>query len=260
MEIIQSIILGAVQGITEFLPISSSGHLLIFPRVFGWQEQGIEFDAAVHLATLLAVFFYFWKDLKNIVVKKSSRRLGWIIVAGSIPAFVFGFILKFVPEESYRSNTIVIISLIGWGIVMYLVDSFYRNHKNTTGVTAVSVKQGIYTGLAQAIALIPGTSRSGITITAGLAQGLDRPTAARFSFLLGIPTIAAAGGLAFIELLTNDGGWSNILNAGIGLVSAFITGYFSIKFMLGFLEKHGLWPFALYRVLLGAVLIYLFIL
>mgnify|MGYP001354199332 CR=1 FL=1 len=260
MEIIQSIILGAVQGITEFLPISSSGHLLIFPQVLGWKEQGIEFDAAVHLATLAAVFFYFWKDLKKIAVEKTSRRLGWIILAGSVPAFVIGFLIKNAPEDPFRSNLVAIISLIGWGMVMYLVDAFYKNPKTTAAVSAVSMKQGIYIGLAQAFALIPGTSRSGITMTAGLAEGLDRSTAARFSFLLGIPTIAAAGGLAVLDLLTAGAGWTNILNAGIGLITAFITGYFSIKFMLGFLQKHGLWPFALYRVLLGAVLIYLLVL
>jgi len=266
MSLLQAIILGIVQGLTEFLPISSSGHLLLIPNIFDWPEQSVEFDAVMHLATLVAVLVFFRSELnkifKSIITKspanKEFRRLGWIILVATIPALIFGLIIKLLPENPFRTTTMVILSLFAWAIVMFVIDMILRIPKNIKAVEKINWKQGIYIGLAQAIALIPGTSRSGITMITGLAQGIDRPTAARFSFLLGIPAIAAAGSISLIDILTNTHADFNYLALLCGFIAAFISGFFAIKFLIKFLEKHGLGVFVLYRILLGLILIMLF--
>ncbi len=267
MDIVQATILGLIQGVTEFLPISSSGHLVLVPKIFGWaEEQPLEFDAVLHLATLIAVLFYFRSDiiilLKSMFYKKPKnkyyKRLGWVIVVATIPAIIIGFILKCAPENPLRNIHIITINLIGWAIVMFLIDSAMKIKKNIKSVEKVGWRQGIYVGLAQAFALMPGTSRSGISITAGLAEGLNRSTAARFAFLLGIPAITAAGTVSLIDILTNPS-----LNVGLvplifGFITAMISGYFAIHFLIKFLEKYSLNIFVLYRLVFGLILIILF--
>lgn len=266
MSIIQATILGLIQGITEFLPISSSGHLVLFPKFFNWaEEQPLEFDAVLHLATLIAVIFYFREDIVNILKSlfakkpknKNYKRLGWIIIVATLPALIIGFILKYAPENPLRNIHIVTINLIGWAIVMFLIDSLMKIKKNIKAVEKIGWRQGIYIGLAQAFALMPGTSRSGITITAGLAEGMNRSTAARFAFLLGIPAITAAGTVSLFDVLTNPALNIAILPLLAGFVTAMISGYLAIHFLIKFLEKYSLNVFVLYRLILGLILIIL---
>jgi undecaprenyl-diphosphatase len=267
MTIIQSIILGIIQGITEFLPISSSGHLVLVPKVFGWaQEQPLEFDAILHLATLVAVLIFFRKDILNILKNafvrnpqsKEFKRLGWIIVAGTIPAVIFGLLIQMIYENPFRNINIVIINLIGWAIVMFIVDTVMKINKNIKSVEKIGWRQGIYVGLAQAFALIPGTSRSGITMTIGLVEGMNRATAARFAFLLGIPAIMAAGAASIYEIISNPAISIGSFELTLGFFSALISGYLAIHFLIKFLQKYSLSVFVLYRLVLGLILIWIF--
>ena len=200
MTIAQAVILGAVQGLTEFLPVSSSGHLILVPSILGWDIQDITFDAVLHLATLAAIFVGLWPEIHKIVhglkTPKTDPwgRLGWMIVAATLPAIV-GFFFEDFIETALRQTWIVAVSLAFWGVLLILADRLMKKggeaHVERTGL-----KRAMIVGCFQALALIPGTSRSGVTITAGLFAGLSRETATRFSFLLGIPAIAAGGALA----------------------------------------------------------------
>ncbi|MBU0649179.1 undecaprenyl-diphosphatase UppP [Patescibacteria group bacterium] len=266
MDLTQAIVLGIVQGLTEFLPISSSGHLLFSPKFFHWPEQSLEFDAVMHLATLIAVLFFFRKEvfkIKRAMIFKNPatqnfRRLGWIILIGTIPALALGAALATLPVNYFRSTEVAIIGLIGWAVVMFLADRALKIKQSVKQVQNIGWKQGIVIGLAQAIALIPGTSRSGITITVGLLQGTDRPTAARFSFLLGIPAILAAGLFSLVQISNNDFRDVDALGLLLGFAAALASGYLSIKFLIKFLEKYNLDIFVLYRIILGVILIGLF--
>ena len=263
MDFIQAIILGLVQGLTEFLPISSSGHLVLIPELLNWPVQPLEFDAVIHLATLIAVLIYFRNELgkifKAMTAKQSVdinyKKLGYIILIATIPAIILGGLMKLLPVNYFRQDKVIIITLIGWAIVMFIVDRFLKNIKKTHAVQSIGWRQGIIIGVFQALALIPGTSRSGVCITAGLIEGLDRPTAARFSFLLGIPAIALAGGISFMEILGNSFSDINLLALSLAFLCALASGYLAIKFLIKFLEKFGLDIFVIYRIILGITLI-----
>jgi undecaprenyl-diphosphatase len=268
MDIIQAIFLAIVQGITEFLPISSSGHLILLPDLFGWADQGLAFDVAVHIGTLLAVVFYFRHDIWHLFLawsrsidgslpdsQKGDANLAWGILLGSIPVGIVGLVARDFIEFGFRSTLVIATTTIGFGILLWLAD--IRGKRNRT-LDNLNWKDVLFIGCAQAVALIPGTSRSGITMTAALMSGLDRQAAARFSFLLSIPVISLAGGLLFLELLNQPSqvNWAAIMT---GTMVSAISAYLCIRFFLKLLDRIGMAPFAIYRILLGILLLVLYV-
>lgn len=264
MTITQAIVLGAVQGVTEFLPISSSGFLILISEAFGWNVQSLGFDAFLHVATLIAVVVALWPDIRLLLRSffvdtntKDSRQWQkialWIVLA-TIPVVVVGFILQNIFQIEFRSIEIVAWSFIVWGAVLYLSDRFAKQQDKE--LKKITLRQSLFVGCAQAIALIPGTSRSGITVTAGLLMGQSRELAARFSFLLAIPTIAAA---AFLKLEQVAKGTETIelLPLSIGFFVALVTAFLTIKFFLQFLQKYTLAEFAIFRVIVGVAILLL---
>jgi undecaprenyl-diphosphatase len=253
MTVVQAIILGLVQGITEFLPISSSGFLILIPEFFGWEVQSLAFDAFLHLATLSAVVCALWPDVRQLKPSSTTKLFGWIVLA-TIPVLFIGFLTQQVFGIEFRSVRVVGWSFVVWGVVLYLVDRFAR-HRDVS-IENVGIKRSVLIGLAQIIALIPGTSRSGITITAGLASGLTREVATKFSFLLGIPTIAAAGLLKVFQVLqgADSVAWIPMM---IGFLTAFFTAFLTIKFLLAFIQKHSFSELAIFRVILGVFILLL---
>lgn len=260
MELWQIIVLAVIQGVTEFLPISSSAHLILPSQVLGWADQGLAFDVAVHVGTLGAVIWYFRQTVVKLtsawVVDTSQRRVGpdsglaWAVIAATIPAGVAGLLLNDVIETTLRSGLVIAASTVGFGLVLWWSDAVGRRNRS---LDSLAMKDALIIGAAQALALIPGTSRSGITITAALFLGLSREAAARFSFLLSIPLILAAGLLKTLELVeqgvTTD--WGAI---ALGTVLSFISALVCIHLFLTFLERLGLMPFVIYRLILGALL------
>ena len=257
MSIFQPIVLGLVQGLTEFLPISSSGHLILIPKLFGWAEQGLAFDATIHLATLAAVIVALWGDVKNlglgIFKKNESGKLAWRIIAASIPVLFLGWFLNDWIENYFRSPVVVVVSLVFWGLILWLTDT--RVKKNAENcIEKVGLRQTFLISLSQVIAFIPGTSRSGITISAGLFSGLSREAAARFSFLLSVPAIAAAGVYSFWKILGSGeaSDWSALV---IAFVAAFISGFLAIRFLLKIMKVSSYKWFVFYRLALAAIIL-----
>ena len=266
MDIVQIITLAIIQGLTEFLPVSSSGHLILTHHILGWPDQGQAFDVAVHFGTAIAVIGYFRKDLGNIIhgwlsshktkQETTDSRLGWGIIVGTIPACIFGLLIKVVLDDDLlRSPLIVAATLIFFGLILGWAT---LKCKGKRGVDTLSIKDMFLIGCAQAIALIPGTSRSGITITAGLAMGLTPVAAARFSFLLSIPAILMASGLHVIKLISSPeaANWGDMF---IGASVATVTAVLCIHFFLKLIQKINMIPFVVYRVAMGLYLIYLFV-
>lgn len=259
MSYTQAVVLGIVQGVTEFLPVSSSGHLVLVPHLFGWPDQGLAFDAVMHLGTLAALLAYFRAELAALLSGGLSRRLGILVVLATIPGGLAGLLLGTWLEEHLRSALVIAAATAGWGVVMWAADRAAVRPSVTAGdpLERVTWNQGMAVGLAQALALIPGTSRSGITITTGLLAGLDRPTAARYAFMLGIPITAAAGGYKALQLVRHglplgDGG---PLVAAV--LAAFLSGWLAVWFLVNYLKRGSLIPFVLYRLLLAAVIVLL---
>ncbi len=261
MTLLQLLVLALIQGLTEFLPVSSSAHLILGSRAFGWPDQGLAFDVATHLGTLLAVLWYFRRDLAamgSAVLSArhgdaQSRRLAWLLVLASIPALVVGALAADWVEAGLRSPVVIAVATILFGIVLWLADRYGARRWE---VSDIGLRPALLIGLAQVLALIPGTSRSGITITAGRALGLKAPAAARFSFLLSIPIIAAAGGHGLLRVLQGDAGIALqpfLLAAAISALTALAC----IHVFLQLLERIGLTPFVIYRLLLGTVLLWL---
>ncbi len=259
MTPLQALFLGAVQGLTEFLPISSSGHLILVPTLLGWPDQGLVFDAAVHLGTALALLLYFARDLWRLGAgaaagRPAETRLAAAVIVGSLPAGLAGLLLERAVEARLRSATVVALSLIGWGLVLAWADR--RAARARVGdVREVGIWQSLAIGCAQAIALVPGTSRSGITISAALFAGLDRPTAARFAFLLGLPITAAAGLLKTGELLRGGLAPADAAALGIGLVMSFGAGLAAVWFLVRYLRRRTLTVFVVYRIALGLAIL-----
>ena len=256
MTYTQGVVLGLVQGLTEFLPVSSSGHLILVPHVFGWPDQGLGFDAVMHLGTLAALLAYFRHELMGMISGALSRRLAVLLILGTIPGGLAGVLLEKLVESKLRSPLLIACTTAGWAIVMWIADRRAAPAPKMPGdpLERVSLGQALTVGCAQAIALIPGTSRSGITITAGLFSGFDRATAARFAFLLGIPITAGAGSLKLLHLLKEgvppgDGG---PLTAA--LITAFVSGWFAVWFLVSYLKTRSLQPFVIYRLLLALVI------
>lgn len=260
MNVWQAILLGAVQGLTEFLPISSSAHLILVPKIFGWPEQGLAFDVAVHVATLGAIIVALRKDVVELIrgVRRgdgASRKLTLQLLVATVPAVVVGVAVGDALDQ-VRGLTIIGQSLIVWGILLVIADVIARRRTGITATTKVKWWQALVIGFIQVLAFIPGTSRSGATMTAGLFSGLDRPTAARFSFLLAIPAIAGAGAKTAFDA------WQNGLDVPVaalmaGCLSAFVFGILAIRLLLLVVRKFSFVWFAAYRILLGVLLIYL---
>jgi len=263
MELWQIIVLAVIQGVTEFLPISSSAHLILPSQVLGWADQGLAFDVAVHVGTLAAVIWYFRQTVTQLatawVIDTAQRRVGpnsglaWAVIAGTIPAGLAGIIFNDFIGTTLRSGLVIAVSTLGFGLVLWWSDAVGRRSRSLEGLV---LKDAVIIGLAQALALIPGTSRSGITITAALFLGFGREAAARFSFLLSIPLILAAGLLKTFELLEQGGAtdWMVIL---VGTALSFVSAVVCIHLFLTFLERLGLMPFVIYRLILGALLLLL---
>jgi undecaprenyl-diphosphatase len=264
MDFVQAIVLAIVQGLSEFLPISSSGHLILIPHFFGWSDQGLAFDVAVHIGTLLALLAYFRRQLgtmasawfDSVFRQKHTRdsRLAWQILVATVPVGLAGLLFADYIEEHFRNPLFVAGTLTFFGVLMYLADRFGRGDKDEL---SLSWPQAFAIGCAQALALMPGTSRSGITMTAGRALGLSRSGAARFSFLLAIPGIGAAGAYEGLKLVTAPGpvDWQPM---AVGVVFAALSGIACIHFLIRFIERIGLLPFTLYRIVLAAVIVWHF--
>jgi undecaprenyl-diphosphatase len=266
MSILQAIILGIVQGITEFAPISSSGHLILVPWMFGWDivnpALNKTFDVALHMGTFLGAVVYFRHDLWRYIkaffasirkrrVETTDERLAWAIAIGTIPGVIVGAAFQSTIEEKLGQPVVIAVMLAVFGVVLYVVDRVARQDR---GIDSVGPRTGLYVGTAQAIALQPGVSRSGITITAGRAIGLDRPTAARFSFLMALPIILGAGVLKGAELAQT--GFQGYLPQFIaGFVAAAISGFLVIWFLLRYLRGHDFFWFMVYRLAVAALVI-----
>ncbi len=260
-EYIQSIILGILQGLGEFLPISSSGHLLLAPYLFGWKEmpdaQKLVFDCALHVGTTTALIIFFWKDLTSIfgalISQKSeaapNRRLAWLLILGCVPAAIIGALGESKIEELFRNNYLSIATaLMVMGIILFVADRMGRKARS---FDTLKPWEAITIGLAQALALIPGVSRSGATLTAGLALGLSREAAARFSFLMSAPITLGAAVWASRHLIGQALDVHYLTIMAIGAVTSAVVGYVCIAFMLNYIKKHSMTLFTVYRLVLG---------
>ncbi len=253
MSYLQGVVLGVVQGLTEFLPVSSSGHLILVPYLFGWPDQGLAFDAVMHLGTLAALLAYFRKELGALVSGELPRGLAVLLAAATVPGAAAGGLLGKLIETHLRATLVIAASTAAWALVMWVADRRAVEARPGLGdpLERVGWGQGLAIGGAQALALVPGTSRSGITITTALLGGIDRATAARFSFLLGIPITAGAGGLKALHLLKAGippGDLGPLLAA---LAAAFASGWLAVWFLVTYLKRRSLTPFVIYRLLLA---------
>jgi|Deesub1362A_J573_1020465.scaffolds.fasta_scaffold00168_17 undecaprenyl-diphosphatase len=246
----EAIVLGIIQGITEFFPISSTAHLVILPWLFEWSGDvnTLTFDVALHAGTLTSLLVCFWNDLKDMV--KKSRRLLFLIVIGTVPAGLAGFYLHDYVEGVLRGPKTIAAMLVVFGFVMLFAERF-RDGKNLKGLSFIDA---VFIGLAQAVALVPGVSRSGITISAGLMRGVKRHEAARFSFLLSIPVIAGATVLEGRKLFGAPQEYNLVLFA-VGFITSMITGVIAIKFLLKYLKRHTLNAFVVYRFVLAGMIV-----
>ena len=264
MTLFQQILIALVQGITEFLPISSSGHLILIPHLTDFPDQGPMIDVAVHIGSLLAIIIYFWRDFGGLArggfatlglgKAPDQRRLFLWIVAGTIPAVALGLFLKLGGYlESFRVTDLVAVNLIVYGLLLGVADRWGAQVKRFEDLT---LRDAMIVGFAQALALVPGTSRSGATMTAARALGYGRVEAARFSFLLAIPAVAGAGVLAAFDLAEASGQmqWDALVTGGFTFLAAFAT----MAFLMNFLRKASMLVFVVYRVALGCALLLLF--
>ena len=265
MTWVQVIVLAIVQGLTEFLPISSSGHLVLVPSAAGWADQGLAFDVAVHFGSLIAVCVFFFDDIVAMIrggfsllrldASTPESRIALAIGIGTVPAAVVGLTLAGWIEANLRDPSVIVMTLSGYAVLMLLADRYGRRDRN---VSDVGLRDAITIGCAQALALIPGTSRSGITITAGRLLGFDRRDAARFSFLLSVPVILLATVYEGFKLVTGTEpvAWGQI---AVAVVVSAIVAYLSIDFFMRFVSRIGLLPFAVYRLVLAAIILYVLV-
>jgi undecaprenyl-diphosphatase len=265
LDPIQAIVLAIVQGLSEFLPISSSGHLVLVPYFFDWPDQGLAFDVAVHVGTLFAVVAYFRRELAAMAraffgsfaggALTADARLAWCVVIGTVPVAVAGLAFGDLIEHWLRNPQFVAATLSFFGLLMWLADRFGRRERDEF---SVGWRDALLIGGAQALALMPGTSRSGVTMTMARALGLTREAAARFSFLLAVPGIAMAGGYEFLQLVTGPGNGADWPMMGLGMAVAAVTGYLCIGWLLKVIGHIGLAPFAIYRFAIAGLLFWLF--
>lgn len=265
MDSLQAIVLAIIQGLSEFLPISSSGHLILVPHFLGWADQGLAFDVAVHVGTLFAVIAYFRRQLLAMTRAwfgslagggmTPDGRLAWCVVVGTIPVGIVGLLFSDLIEKMLRNPLFVAGTLAVFGLLMWLADLRGAQRRDEY---SVGWRDAILIGCAQALALMPGTSRSGVTMTMARAFGLTREAAARFSFLLAVPGIAMAGGYELLQLLGAPDGSVDWSMMSLGLVVSAITGYLCIHWLLKIIGRIGLAPFAIYRFALAALIVFLF--
>ena len=259
MTDLQILILAIVQGLTEFLPISSSGHLILSPYLFGFTDQGLAFDVAVHLGSLIAVLAYLRRDIQRIGIAwlaallpgqapTQDSRLGWAVIIATLPVVLAGLMLKSLVEGELRAPWVIAATTVVFGLLLGWVD---LRAKRNRGIDELTLRDAVLIGGSQVLALIPGTSRSGITMTTGLWLGLTREAASRFSFLLSIPTILASSVLISRDLLDSQDAvdWTGL---ALGVILSGIAAYLAIVYFLRFIERIGMWPFVIYRLLLGA--------
>ena len=263
MTLLQVIVLALIQGLTEFLPVSSSAHLILGGRVFGWPEQGLVFDVATHFGTLVAVLIYFRRDLRKMLFAclrpalndedTKRRRMAGLLMLASVPALLVGYFVSDLVAGHLRDARVIAYATIGFGLLLWWADVRGPRDKN---LDSLSVRGALIIGLAQVLSLIPGTSRSGITITAGRFLGLGVQDAARFSFLLSIPVIAAAGVYGALQV---GSGLAQIdwFEFTLGASLAALTGWVCIAAFLALVKRVGLVPFVAYRLILGLVLLWL---
>ena len=260
MTIFQAILLGLVQGLGEFLPISSSAHLILVPWLFKWMDPGLTFDVALHVGTLIAVVIYFWKDWLQLIIKgltdarSKEGRLFWYLVLASVPGALVGFLLESKAETVFRAPLLIAGMLIVMGILLWWADR--RSSKNID-VSDISLGTSVLIGVSQAMAIIPGVSRSGITMATGMMLGLDRRSAAKFSFLLSTPIIFGAALVKLPHLISNP--TQITMNFIVGMLVSCISGIASIGFLLKYVQTKDFLPFVWYRFLLGAFVIVVFL-
>lgn len=265
MEWLQLLLLAVIQGLTEFLPISSSAHLILPAQLFGWQDQGLAFDVAVHIGTLLAVMLYYRQYLARMTVgalhgiqnrqMNEHLRLGLLLAWATVPAVICGFLFKDMIEAQSRSVAVIATTTLVFGALLWFADA---RGAQRSSMMAMGFAVATLIGLAQALALIPGTSRSGITITAALLLGLRREDAANFSFLMSIPVILGAVVLMIGDVTTEEHIYSLLQLLAACLVSALVA-YLTIAFFIRLVNRLGMLPFVIYRLLLGAVLVLFFL-
>ncbi len=272
MTLLQATVFGLIQGLTEFLPISSAAHLRIVSAFLGWDDPGTAFTAVIQLAIVVTLLLYFWRDLVHIaaamlrgaqtgrLLDDHDARLGWMIVVGTVPIMVLGLALKKYVETSLRSLYVIALAEIGLALALIVAEYLERSRiaagTKLRGMKDITWRDSILVGAAQCLALIPGASRSGSTITGGLFVGFTRETAARFSFLLALPSFLGAGILEFLhhrhELLGAPGAGRNLV---VATVVAIIVGYAAVAFLMNYLKRHTTWVFIIYRLVLGAGLL-----
>ncbi len=262
MTIIQAAVLGVVQGATEFLPISSSGHLIFIPKLFGWPDQGISFDLIVHLGTLLAVMYYYRAELIRYVraalrpspETRDDRRMAWLLVISTIPAAIVALIAGNAIEGAFRTPVAIGVDFIVWGIVLWLADRFARrNAHRTTG--ELTLRDAVTIGAAQVLALMPGTSRSGITMTAGLFSGFRKASAAEVSFLMSVPIIALAGADGVRNIILHGANGVGFSALAVGFTTSALAGFVAIGALMRIIKRWSFTPFVVYRIIMGVLII-----
>jgi undecaprenyl-diphosphatase len=265
MPLLQVIVLAVVQGLTEFLPISSTAHLYLTSWLFGWQLEGLDFDIALHIGTLLAVLLYFARDWVQIIAQgfgvrmkgdeelKHNHMLLWLLAIGTVPVGIAGLLFNKQAESTWRNPFVIGGMLIAVGVLMYLAENAGRRQRD---LSSIDLPDAVTIGVAQALAVVPGTSRSGITISAGLFRNMTRESAARFSFLLSTPAIAAAAGKALYDM-HKKGGLHGVMNSDflVGVAVSAITGCLVISWFLHYLRRGGLRPFVYYRIVFGIIVL-----
>jgi len=273
LDLFEAIVLGIVQGLTEFLPISSSAHLRIVPALCGWEDPGAAFTAVIQIGTLVAVLAYFRRDIARIGVawvrgitagkplEELDSRLGWMMIVATVPIVVCGLAFKDAIETTLRSLYVVSAALIALALVLAAAEVFMKRqqkaHREPRHLTEITWRDAIVMGLAQAMALVPGSSRSGVTITAGLFSGLSRETAARFSFLLSLPSVLAAGVYQlYSEREALLGNQDDVIAIVVATLAALVSGYASIAFLLYYLKTRTTYVFVVYRIALGLLILY----
>lgn len=264
MSLLQAIVLGIVQGLTEFLPISSTAHLRIVPALAGWKDPGTAFTAVIQLGTMLAIVVYFWRELLHVtvawfkgLVDKSVRstleyKMGWYLILATIPVGVFGLIFSHQIKTGARNLWVIAVTLIALAVVLFAAEKVGRRERQEE---ELNIKDAVAVGTAQALALVPGASRSGTTITAGLFRGLTREAAARFSFLLSVPAVVLSGAYELKDVGKGDGPGAGL--TGVALVFAFVVGLASIAWLMKWLANHSTFIFIYYRIAMGVLLIVL---
>lgn len=261
LDYLQTLLLALIQGITEFLPISSSAHLILPFDILGWKDQGLAFDVAVHLGTLIAVIIYFWRDLVGLLLgffqqvsgkRNAEGQFAIQLIVASLPIIAIGLLLKSLVENELRTAEVIAYSTVIFGIVLYIAD---RMSKRQLAENELTLSHALLIGVAQCLALIPGTSRSGITMSAALALGYTRQSASRISFLLSVPTILGASVLLIRDLVITNASvpWTQL---GIGMFVSAVTAYLCIRLFLDVIERIGFLPFVIYRLALGGALMW----